>query len=51
MKKSLLAICYFLLIVLYASAQKEIRVGAFNYYPAIYQDTNGEIKGFYVDAF
>ena len=51
MKKSLLAICYFLLMVLHANAQKEIRVGAFNYYPAIYQDTNGEIKGFYVDAF
>jgi len=51
MKKGLLAICFFLLILIHANAQKVIRVGAFSYYPAIYQDINGEIKGFYVDAF
>jgi len=28
-----------------------VRVGAFNYYPAIFKDSDGEIKGFYVDAF
>jgi len=27
-----------------------IKIGAFNYYPAIFQDTDGQIKGFYVDA-
>ena len=27
-----------------------VKVGAFNYYPAIFKDTDGQIKGFYVDA-
>lgn len=27
-----------------------VRVGAFNYYPGIFQDKNGQVKGFYVDA-
>jgi tRNA(Ile)-lysidine synthase len=27
-----------------------VRVGAFNYYPGIFQDKDGQIKGFYVDA-
>lgn len=31
-------------------AQRIVRVGAFNYYPAIFRDDAGEIKGFYVDA-
>ena len=31
-------------------AQKVVKVGAFNFYPGIFQDNDGEIKGFYVDA-
>ena len=27
-----------------------VKVGAFNYYPAIFKDSDGQIKGFYVDA-
>jgi hypothetical protein len=27
-----------------------VRVGAFNYYPGIFKDTDGVVKGFYVDA-
>lgn len=27
-----------------------VRVGAFNYFPGIFQDKDGQIKGFYVDA-
>ncbi|NVN91274.1 MAG: transporter substrate-binding domain-containing protein [Desulfuromonadales bacterium] len=27
-----------------------IRVGAFNYYPGIFKDSDGAVKGFYVDA-
>ncbi len=27
-----------------------VRVGAFNYYPGIFKDTDGAVKGFYVDA-
>lgn len=44
----------FILILAFSSemiqAQRIIRVGAFNYYPAIFRDDDGEIKGFYVDA-
>jgi len=32
-------------------AQDTIKVGAFNFYPGIFKDTDGVIKGFYVDAF
>lgn len=28
---------------------KVVKVGAFNYYPAIYQESDGKIQGFYVD--
>lgn len=42
-----------LLPALIAGAQEQsprmIRVGAFNYYPAIFQDSDGVVKGFYVD--
>ncbi|WP_066632270.1 sensor histidine kinase [Labilibacter marinus] len=31
-------------------AQKEVKVGAFSLYPAIFMDDDGEVKGFYVDA-
>lgn len=32
-----------------AGAPRLVRVGAFSLYPAIFQDTDGKIKGFYVD--
>ncbi len=34
----------------YADEQRVVRVGAFNYYPGIFKDTDGQVKGFYVDA-
>lgn len=34
----------------FSQHQKIIKVGAFNYYPGIFQDTDGVVKGFYVDA-
>ena len=33
-----------------AKAQEVVKVGAFNFYPAIFQDKDGVVKGFYVDA-
>jgi len=47
------AFLFILIIVLYATkafAQDVVKVGAFNFYPAIFQDTDGKVKGFYVDA-
>lgn len=38
-------------IVARDSLARVVRVGAFNYYPAIFQDENGEIKGFFVESF
>jgi PAS domain S-box-containing protein len=35
---------------LYAADQRVVKVGAFNLYPAIFKDTDGAVKGFYVDA-
>jgi PAS domain S-box-containing protein len=37
-------------IALCGAGQRVVRVGAFNYYPAIFKDSDGVIKGFYVDA-
>lgn len=47
-----LVIIYVLLncAVSFAAGQRVVRVGAFNYYPAIFKDTDGDVKGFYVDA-
>ncbi len=47
---------YILLIIfssLYANSQNQkiVKVGAFNYYPAIFKDDDNLIKGFFVDAF
>jgi PAS domain S-box-containing protein len=33
-----------------ASETRVVRIGAFDYYPAIFKDKDGIIKGFYVDA-
>ena len=32
-----------------STQKKEVRVGAFNYYPGIFQDSDGKVKGFFVD--
>ena len=37
-------------ISLFAAEPRVVRVGAFNYYPAIFRDNDGVVKGFYVDA-
>jgi len=45
------AILLMLLInVFNVNAQKVYKVAAFNYYPAIFLDKDGAVKGFYVDA-
>ncbi len=38
------------LVVGFAVGQKTVRVGAFSFYPGIFMDDDGEVKGFYVDA-
>jgi len=55
MKKCLIAILGILLILLscipvMAAEPRIVRIGAFDYYPAIFKDKDGVIKGFYVDA-
>ncbi len=56
MKKHISANLIFILLffssfsTLYAAGPQVVRVGAFNYYPAIFKDTDGAVKGFYVDA-
>ncbi len=37
-------------ISLFAAEPRIVRVGAFNFYPGIFKDTDGVVKGFYVDA-
>ncbi|QIA07981.1 PAS domain S-box protein [Draconibacterium halophilum] len=51
MRKIIFIIIYFIIAINNLYSQKVVKVGAFNFYPAIFQDTDGEIKGFYVDAF
>ena len=45
-------ILFFFLVATFANinAQEVVKVAAFNFYPGIFQDTDGEVKGFYVDA-
>jgi two-component system, cell cycle sensor histidine kinase and response regulator CckA len=55
MKSAFLYFIAFILVVIFcsnsfAAEHRVVRVGAFNYYPAIFKDTDGQIKGFYVDA-
>mgnify|MGYP003624650745 CR=1 FL=1 len=50
MKKIFLMIFCILVVLLDIHGQSVVRVGAFNFYPAIFKDVDGEIKGFYVDA-
>lgn len=48
------ALCMLLLLLCgfssSAAEQHVVRVGAFNYYPAIFKDNDNVVKGFYVDA-
>lgn len=50
MKKTVCIFLYLFAILAVAKAQEVVKVGAFNFYPAIFQDTDGLVKGFYVDA-
>ncbi|MCZ4695264.1 ATP-binding protein [Ancylomarina euxinus] len=50
MKRFLIVLIYVLLATHYVDGQEVVRIGAFNHYPAIFKDVDGEIKGFYVDA-
>ncbi|MBK8805725.1 MAG: PAS domain S-box protein [Bacteroidales bacterium] len=45
-----LIIIFALSFAMQAFSQRVVRVGAFNFYPAIFQDKDLTIKGFYVDA-
>jgi PAS domain S-box-containing protein len=49
-KKSFFIIIFIVYVNLHASEARVVRVGAFNYYPAIFKDSDGVIKGFYVDS-
>lgn len=55
MKKALitaLSLLFLLLncVPLLADEPRVVQIGAFDYYPAIFKDNDGTIKGFYVDA-
>ncbi len=50
MKKILLILLLLITIISAAKTQDTIRVGAFNFYPGIFMDSDGLVKGFYVDA-
>jgi len=45
----LLALICFSSYQLFSQDNRLVCVAAFNYYPAIFQDTDGAVKGFYVD--
>jgi len=51
MIKNYFIIFFFFTIIWQTQAQKEIKVGAFSLYPAIFMDSDGIVKGFYVDSF
>jgi len=51
MKKIILVTLYFALGINFLYSQRIVKIGAFNFYPAIFKDNNDEIKGFYVEAF
>ncbi|HPG33825.1 MAG TPA: transporter substrate-binding domain-containing protein, partial [Lentimicrobium sp.] len=52
MKKSLLLLIFTFCfaIINHAHGERIVKVGAFNYYPGIFKDTDGEVKGFFVDV-
>ncbi len=49
-KHILTAIFFFISLSLYAAEPQTVRVGAFNFYPGIFMDSDGVVKGFYVDS-
>ena len=51
MKKSTFLLIYLIVVISNLYSQKTVKIGAFNFYPAIFKDVDGKIKGFYVDAF
>ncbi len=52
MRNRTIVALFFLFLSLLSGAEEPrvVRVGAFNYYPGIFRDTDGVIKGFYVDS-
>lgn len=48
--KTILFLFLILFMISNTYSQKVIKVGAFNFYPGIFQDKDGKIKGFYCDA-
>ena len=50
MKKLTFLILLFVIVATIVNGQRVVRVGAFNFYPGIFRDTDGKVKGFYVDA-
>lgn len=50
MRKVFTIIALLFLVISSVDAQRIVKVGAFSFHPGIFQDEDGEIKGFYVDA-
>ncbi len=50
MKKITYLIALFVTLAIIVNGQRVVKVGAFNFYPGIFQDTDGKVKGFFVDA-
>lgn len=55
MKKYIVSVISILVLLsgciqVFAAEPRVVRVGAFNYYPGIFKDNDGVVKGFYVDA-
>lgn len=50
MKKIALTLSLVLIHLLFATEPRLVKVGAFNYYPGIFLDKDGVVKGFYVEA-
>ncbi|MBS4057492.1 MAG: response regulator [Bacteroidales bacterium] len=50
MKKTILLLSSLFVLLSVASAQRVVKVGAFNFYPGIFEDSDGQVKGFFVDA-
>lgn len=50
MLKIINIILYIFTLITIAQSQTVVKVGAFNFYPGIFQDSDGVVKGFYCDA-
>jgi PAS domain S-box-containing protein len=49
-KKAINILFFLFAIIAIVQSKTVVKVGAFNFYPAIFRDVDGEIKGFYVEA-